>query len=207
MHSIQPAADDLYAFRFRGGCPCLNLVATVGWRSAPKPVERLRSTSDLADWLVAAKLLTVRPTVMPDELTSARRLREAIFRLVMATMKHQSPRPNDIALLNRWSRVLKPVPTLQWRESQLHLRENASQPTKAALSVIAQDAVLLLVNKSILRVKECARPDCTLLFIDASRSGRRRWCSMDACGNRAKTVGYRRRLKGRETTMKTSAAQ
>src|ERR1700685_3993853 len=32
-----------------------------------------------------------------------------------------------------------------------------------------------------------------------SRSGRRRWCSMDACGNRAKTVDYRRRLKDRKS--------
>ena len=205
MRLEQPAADDLYSFRFRGGCPCLNLVATVGWRSASKPVERLRSTGDLADWLIAAQLVTVRPKVMPDELTSARRLREAVYRLVMATMKHRLPNPNDIALINRWSRIPRPVPTLKLGDGLLHLQEKTPQPTRAALSVIARDAILLLGSKSILRVKECARPDCTLLFVDASRSGRRRWCSMDACGNRAKTVDYRRRSKGREIPTKTPA--
>jgi predicted RNA-binding Zn ribbon-like protein len=199
----QPAADDLYSFRFRGGRPCLNLVATVGWRSALKPVERLRSTGDLADWLIAAHLVAVRPNVLPDELASARRLREAVYRLVVATMKHQLPKSNDIALINRWSRIPQPVPTLKFGNGLLHLQEETPQPTRAALSVIARDAILLLGSKSI-RVKECARPDCTLLFVDTSRSGRRRWCSMDACGNRAKTVGYRKRLKGRERPMEIS---
>jgi hypothetical protein len=44
----------------RGGCPCLNSVATAGWRSSSENVERLRSTRDLADWLMAAQLVPVR---------------------------------------------------------------------------------------------------------------------------------------------------
>ena len=39
------------------------------------------------------------------------------------------------------------------------------------------------------RVRTCA--GCSLLFIDRSRPGRRRWCSMDRCGNRDKTARYR----------------
>jgi len=54
-------------------------------------------------------------------------------------------------------------------------------------------------SKSMLRVKECARPDCPSCLWTHPGADRRRWCSMDACGNRAKTVDYRRRLKGRES--------
>lgn len=36
------------------------------------------------------------------------------------------------------------------------------------------------------RVRRCGHPDCVLYFFDTSRNGTRRWCSMDACGNRAK---------------------
>jgi predicted RNA-binding Zn ribbon-like protein len=34
------------------------------------------------------------------------------------------------------------------------------------------------------KVKEC--PGCGLLFLDKSKTGNRRWCSMDECGSRAK---------------------
>jgi len=36
------------------------------------------------------------------------------------------------------------------------------------------------------RLRTCAGPGCVLRFYDTSRSGRRQWCSMAACGNRAK---------------------
>ncbi len=36
------------------------------------------------------------------------------------------------------------------------------------------------------RIRACAGPDCVLHFYDTSRAGRRMWCSMAGCGNRAK---------------------
>jgi hypothetical protein len=36
------------------------------------------------------------------------------------------------------------------------------------------------------RIRKCANPDCVLHFVDTSRTGRRQWCSMTACGNRLK---------------------
>lgn len=36
------------------------------------------------------------------------------------------------------------------------------------------------------RIRRCAHPACVLYFLDTSRNGTRRWCSMQACGNRAK---------------------
>jgi len=38
----------------------------------------------------------------------------------------------------------------------------------------------------VTRVRDCANPHCGVLFLDSSRPGTRRWCSMDTCGNRAK---------------------
>lgn len=39
-------------------------------------------------------------------------------------------------------------------------------------------------------VRRCANPDCVLLFLDVSRSRRRRWCDMSTCGNRAKVAAH-----------------
>jgi sugar lactone lactonase YvrE len=41
------------------------------------------------------------------------------------------------------------------------------------------------------RIRVCASDDCSLLFVDASRPGQRRWCSMNTCGRRAKMATYR----------------
>ncbi|XES01156.1 CGNR zinc finger domain-containing protein [Streptomyces sp. S1D4-11] len=53
---------------------------------------------------------------------------------------------------------------------------------------MARDAVLLVGGPLLARVKECENPECSLLFLDDSQARRRRWCSMDRCGNLAKVV-------------------
>ncbi|MFC4048807.1 CGNR zinc finger domain-containing protein [Actinomadura syzygii] len=40
------------------------------------------------------------------------------------------------------------------------------------------------------RLRRCAGDGCILWFLDTSRNGRRRWCSMTACGNRAKARAH-----------------
>jgi predicted RNA-binding Zn ribbon-like protein len=43
-------------------------------------------------------------------------------------------------------------------------------------------------------IRECPGEDCGYLFRDTSH-GRRRWCSMKSCGNRAKVQAFRDRQK------------
>jgi len=62
-----------------------------------------------------------------------------------------------------------------------------------ALAHIAREGIALLTGPLRGRVRECAAPDCQLLFVDTSRPGRRQWCSMARCGNIAKTRAYRGR--------------
>jgi predicted RNA-binding Zn ribbon-like protein len=46
------------------------------------------------------------------------------------------------------------------------------------------------------RLKVCPDDDCAWVFYDESRNRSRRWCSMNACGNRHKVRAYRDRLGG-----------
>ena len=48
------------------------------------------------------------------------------------------------------------------------------------------------------RVRGCANPACVLWFYDCSRSGGRRWCCMEICGNRAKASRHYARTRGRD---------
>lgn len=45
------------------------------------------------------------------------------------------------------------------------------------------------------RVRKCANPRCVLWFLDVSKNGSRRWCRMDACGNRAKVGRFNQRQR------------
>ncbi|MEV4625462.1 CGNR zinc finger domain-containing protein [Micromonospora sp. NPDC049523] len=58
---------------------------------------------------------------------------------------------------------------------------------------IARDAVRTFGTTAIDRVRRCAGDNCALLYLDTSRPGQRRWCSMQRCGNRHKVAGHRRR--------------
>ena len=74
----------------------------------------------------------------------------------------------------------------------------AAADAPSALATVARDAVRLLGGPQAARIKECEHPDCSLLFVDETQSGRRRWCSMGRCGNRVKTAGYRARRHSAE---------
>jgi len=45
------------------------------------------------------------------------------------------------------------------------------------------------------RLKACENPSCILYFYDTSRNRQRRWCSMEACGNRVKVNRHYHRRK------------
>ncbi|MEU6372456.1 ABATE domain-containing protein [Streptomyces sp. NPDC046909] len=188
------STDPELSFPFVGGRPCLDFVATLGKRHAT-PKERLPDPAALARWLTEAELAVgeepVRVTAR--DLADARVLREAVNRVVRTAMAGQEPEPADVELVNE--AAAKPDLAPQLGE----VRWSARQPARAALATVARDAVLLAGGSLIERVKECGNPDCSLLFLDDSQARRRRWCSMERCGNLAKIAGYRSRSRAAST--------
>ena len=62
---------------------------------------------------------------------------------------------------------------------------------------ITRSAMELLTSDELKYVKQCGR--CDWLFVDRSRNHKRRWCSMNACGNRVKMARrYERTKQGQE---------
>src|SRR6266545_3862526 len=197
MTSAPTPGDPALAFPFIGGRPCLNFVATLGRRHGT-PLERLPDTDALARWIGEATLsVGAEPArVTPRDLTDARTLREAIYRLLSAALDEDAPEPDpaDAAAVNEVAARPDLAPQLaEHGTGPLHWR--AAHPAHAALATVARDAVLLLSSPLLERVKECENPDCSLLFLDDSQARRRRWCSMDRCGNLAKVAGYRSRSR------------
>ncbi|HVT40358.1 MAG TPA: CGNR zinc finger domain-containing protein [Gemmatimonadaceae bacterium] len=60
---------------------------------------------------------------------------------------------------------------------------------------VIESAADALVSAELARVRRCADPRCGRVFFDSSRNGKRRWCEMATCGNRAKAARHRRRSK------------
>jgi predicted RNA-binding Zn ribbon-like protein len=65
------------------------------------------------------------------------------------------------------------------------------------LAAIARSAAEILAEGPAAPLRKCASAECVLFFYDTSRTGRRRWCSMTACGNRSKVAAFARRHASR----------
>jgi predicted RNA-binding Zn ribbon-like protein len=59
---------------------------------------------------------------------------------------------------------------------------------------IVESAADALIMHELSRVRRCADPRCGRVFQDETKNGRRRWCDMSTCGNRAKAARHRMKL-------------
>ena len=178
-------------FRFVAGNRALDLLCTLGNRHLRR-TERLAEPADLDRWLGLAGLDVSEQARLRD-LEDARNLREVVNRPTRGTLAGAAPAAEDLRELNAWAarRALAPqaAPSLERRWVGEHA-------VRAALALVARDAVELLTSPERALIRECAAaPHCSLLYLDRSRSGRRRWCEMGVCGSRAKMASYRRRAR------------
>lgn len=178
------------AYQFDPGALCLELLVTGG----PGPYRRyevLHEPADLAAWAHRSRLVpTPALNISPAEVTDARALRDALFRVVLAHTRGEPHPPDDLEILNKAARhpalapAITPDGKRQWAatHSGTHL-----------LATVARDAIELLTGPFAHRIRTCTADDCHLIYVDTSRPGRRRWCSMEHCGNRHKVRALRAR--------------
>lgn len=180
-----------YELRFDSGRSCLDLVAT------NHPVERLDSVARLRAWLVGTGLVptTARlPDAGPQWLGSFHELRGHIAQLVHGEL---DGRPADAALdrVNALAADAPPAPRAVRTAEGALVRVLCGEPGCAALvAAVARDAVELLTDptaRALLR--QCEGDNCPIVYLDASRGRRRRWCSSEVCGNRERVARHRRR--------------
>lgn len=133
-----------------------------------------------------------RNFVHSSMLMCAHELREAIYHLMLAAIARGRPAPGDLKTINHWAAL--PPPGVPLRLALDGFIATSTKPTpKQLFASIARDAVALLSGPEATRLRECANPECALLFVDTSRPGSRRWCSMNTCGSRTKMAHYRNR--------------
>jgi predicted RNA-binding Zn ribbon-like protein len=177
------------------GRPALDLVNTrrERWR---RDVDCLTSAADVVDWLVRAGLLAAPAPAPPGLLGAARELREAIDAAASACATGAAPEPAPLALIDEWLAYAGGRPQLRAGADGLPvLGERApSDSPRRALGMVALDAARLLgIPAERARIRICASETCSARFYDRSPAGRRRWCSMELCGNVEKARRHRAR--------------
>lgn len=177
-------------FRFRGGHNAIDLPATVQGRLKPKPRELLNTPADLDRWLIAANLSASAPNATDEDLRTAHQLREVIYALASARLSGETDTSEARAALNRLASGSPAAPVLSG-EGTMELVGSAA----SLLVTLAREAIHLFGGREAVLIRQCASETCTLFFIDTSRSGDRKWCSMSGCGNKAKVAEFRRRKR------------
>jgi predicted RNA-binding Zn ribbon-like protein len=103
-----------------------------------------------------------------------------------------TPLPVDaIDLVNEAASASPPV-TLLGRDGASSVPPG-SAALEGILAMVARDTIELFTGSYRQRVRACLGHDCSLFFVDRSRPGSRRWCTMAACGEKASSATYRRR--------------
>jgi predicted RNA-binding Zn ribbon-like protein len=191
------------------GIDFLNSIAT----PVDTPVDWIEDGEGYLSWLEQAQLVPadvlreIRRRALPGEVDrvadQARSLREWFRGFVRQRMGRRLT-TEALAELKPLNRLLERDET--FRRIAPRPREREPFELQTVRRWRTPDALLLPVGEALARlvctedfsqVKACEGPTCTLLFADHTRGHARRWCSMAACGNRAKQAAHRRRLKAR----------
>ena len=212
---MDEAGTKASTLKLLGGRLSLDFVNTADWHASDHPVEFLTSYPDLVAWSQHVGILTNhqaqrllkeaarRPVDASAVLERAITLREAIYRIFSAISRGRPPQAADLATFNvelsgalAQSRIVSTAEGFTWDWA------DAEDTLDWMLWPVAHDAAGLLTSEELDRVGQCADDRCGWLFLDTSRNRSRRWCSMEACGNRAKVRRHyerKRAVRMRET--------
>ncbi|WP_239511303.1 CGNR zinc finger domain-containing protein [Burkholderia sp. JP2-270] len=203
-------AHTFVARDFVGGHLVLDFVNTVTGRDRA-PRDWLPDYDAWLAWLAASSTLPARdlkqlaaraaeaPAAADRALRDAKGLREALFGIFGALAHEVAPVAADLETLEQaWRRAINGR-----RLVAIEGRVAFSDPPDTAGVVdlhlpahrIALGAVTLLDALPNGRLRMCAGSNCAWLFIDSSKTGRRKWCDMATCGNVAKARRHYRAVK------------
>lgn len=183
---------------FIGGQLALDFLNTC-FGTGEEQQECLKDDADVIAWLLAAGALEGHADTPPTGIAEqAQGLRENMRGVLAAAREGRSA---DTKAINRVLQRGQPLPTLAWRPELPGFQERTTrrdQTSESLLYPLAQALVALVTEQDLQRVKQCEASDCVLLFVDQTKSRRRRWCSMATCGNRMKAAAHRARKTQRQ---------
>jgi predicted RNA-binding Zn ribbon-like protein len=180
--------------RFRTGRASLDFTHTGGDGPFAR-WEILHRPADVARYL-GIVLGCEPPRTSRSDLNAALALRSAITTIArtLADGATNTPPQGEVDRLNA-AAFHEPLRVMLTTDTEQIIEPGTA---RAACSTLARDAIDLFGSALRGRIRVCEADDCGLLFVDTSRPGRRRWCSMDWCGDRQKKRRAGRPVRGRQ---------
>jgi predicted RNA-binding Zn ribbon-like protein len=166
--------------------------------SGPESPDADGDVDRLGSWLVSRELVDSAPSRarLAHELPAFRDLRALTRSVARRVDAGKRPTRAQVAAINRVMRdglhyhALRLEPEGP-RFSMTPVGDDLAQ----ARSAVAGSLAHYLADHDADRLRVCADDTCGWLFVDRSPAGRRRWCDMRTCGNRAKVARHRARAR------------
>ncbi|AKU97809.1 hypothetical protein AKJ09_04473 [Labilithrix luteola] len=190
------------AFLFLANDPALDFLNTTPMVDGAL-VDRITDYDALLDFLIEAKLVSAEDAAFARKawpsggtaVTRARALRDVLRKVIV---QMTDGRRLSVALLSKLNAELRDhsgeYVELLAKEEGFERRHRLQRGSpEDAVAPLARVIASLLVDANLSLVRKCEDPACVLYFLDTSKNHRRRWCSMDLCGNRHKVGAYRAR--------------
>lgn len=163
--------------------------------------EHLPTVDDALGWLAVRGLLHREGLATASGgrvLDRLRRVRAALREVGESVAEGRAARPAALAEVNRALRARSIVELVPAPDGVSVGHRHVGDPLDDALATLVEPIVRELASGRRDRLRICANDSCRWVFYDESRTGRRRWCDMSTCGNRAKAARHRARLRGTE---------
>jgi predicted RNA-binding Zn ribbon-like protein len=173
-------------------------------------IEWLGDGNDLVSWLeqaraleapVGARIREAGSAALDEVARQAKQFRQwlrgfvtaRIGKPLRATAAAIAPLNELLARDNSFQRVEAAGRDAEEGRRLLLRRVHRWENPRDLLDPIATAAADLICNQDFRLIRSCAGSACMLLFLDRTKAHARRWCSMAACGNRAKAAAHRAR--------------
>jgi predicted RNA-binding Zn ribbon-like protein len=217
---VQSAAE----IPFVAGHVALDFVNTAEERGHPDAGDVLRTADDLRLWgqrrgvlaggtsaavgagAVGAGAVVADGDAEGAELAAALEARELLYKLFLDLVHGRRASDADRSRLSRLASTAYQAASLD-QEADGRLGWSWDPARLATVRHVAVTAAVELLSQSpTARLRQCPGDHCGWFFLDTTKRGNRRWCSMGECGQQAKTLRRRERSSRTDTSGSSKTA-
>ena len=185
-----------------GGTAWINLVNTT-YISENQNIDILIEPSSTLQWLEENNLLREsdfqalkNEDKLLNSLTVELRSIRDLSKMILSDLEQQGILSLNVTeQLKRLTKQVKVSLTIDSESDKLELVYEGLTTREHVLYMIIHSIIQTLDTIPTHRIRNCEHPECLLYFVDTSKSGKRRWCSMELCGNRQKAADFYARKK------------